>query len=476
MTSIRTTSPELLIELDRSRPRGLRAQVEDELRDAIRSGRLAPGTSLPSSRALAADLGVTRGVVVAAYDQLTAEGYLVAHQGSGTVVNANAHGAASRAPRRADRAPVAVDFRPGLPDLDLFPRSAWLRATRDALQAMPRDDLGYIDPRGLPQLRQALADYLARVRGVSADPERVVVCDGFGHGLSLVAGVLRTTGHDVVAVEDPGYDGARDALAFAGVRHCGVAVDDDGLVVDELRGTGARAVVLTPAHQNPTGAVMSPARRTAAVAWARDVDGYVIEDDYDAEYRYDRHPAGAIQGLDTDRVIYCGTTSKSLAPGLRLGWLVLPGELVEPIVAARRATDSATSSFLQATYAAFLSRGDLDRHLRRTRRIYRQRRDALIAALARWFPDAVPRGASAGLQLLVNLPSELDEQAFVALALQAGARAYPLGTYRASARPDLGPGLLLGYGALTPAASEEGARLLGETATRPEARATSAPA
>ncbi len=453
MSSIRTTSQEVLIELDRSRPRGLRAQVEDELRAAIRSGRLAAGTALPSSRALAADLGVTRGVVVAAYDQLISEGYLSARQGSGTVVNATVRRAAPSVATRRSAPPLAVDFRPGLPDLDLFPRSAWARATRAALQSTPRDDLGYIDSRGLPQLRQAVADYVGRVRGVSAEPDRVMICNGFGHGLSLVAGVLRAAGHDLIAVEDPGYDGASATLTFAGVRHRGTSVDE-----------GARVVMVTPAHQNPTGAVMSPARRTDAVAWARQVDGYVIEDDDDAEYRYDRHPTGAIQGLDPDRVIYCGTTSKSLAPGLRLGWLVLPDELVEPAMTDRRATDSATSSILQATYAAFLDSGDLDRHLRRTRRIYRQRRDALIAALARWFPDATPCGVSAGLQFLLRLPGHIDEEAFVARALGAGIDVQALGPYRTGRRDDHGPGILLGYGRLTPASAELGARVLGEVA------------
>lgn len=463
---MRTTSSEVLIQLDRSRPRGLRAQVEDELRDAIRSGRLPPGTALPSSRALAGDLGVTRGVVVAAYDQLVAEGYLASRHGSGTVVNETAQGAARRPPAPSDTVPVEVDFRPGLPDLDLFPRSAWLRATRAALQTLPRDDMGYTHPQGLLHARAAIVDYLARVRRVSADPDQVVICDGFGHGLSLVVTVLRARGHEVVAVEDPGYDGPRDVLAAAGLRHRGIAVDDDGIVVDALRRTAARAVVVTPAHQSPTGAVLSAERRTALVSWARDVDGYVIEDDYDAEYRYDRHPAGAVQGLDPDRVIYCGTTSKSLAPGLRLGWLVLPRALVEPVVAARRATDGSTSSVLQATYATFLANGDLDRHLRRTRRVYRQRRDALIAALARWVPDAIPCGASAGMTVLVRLPIGVDEQTVATLALQDGARVYPLEQWRAGRGSDRAPGLVLGYGQVSPSQIEHGARLLGDAVAR----------
>jgi GntR family transcriptional regulator/MocR family aminotransferase len=459
-----TTSPEILIELDRSRARGLRSQVEDELRDAIRSGRLTAGTALPSTRALAADLGVTRGVIVAAYDQLLAEGYLQSRPGSGTVVSASAEAGTIRHPARSDAADILVDFRPGLPDLDLFPRAAWMRAARAALQTMPSAQLGYIDSRGLPQLRAALVDYLARVRGVCTDPERVVVCNGFAHGFSLVTKALHETGRDVVGVEDPGHDGPREEIEWAGARFRAIAVDADGIVVDELRRSRVRAVVVTPAHQMPTGAVLSPERRSALVAWARDVDGYVIEDDYDAEYRYDRHPVGALQGVAPDRVIYCGTLSKSLAPGLRLGWLVLPHELVEPIIARRRATDSATASIAQATYAEFLTKGDLDRHLRRTRRIYRQRRDALVAALARWFPDATPSGIAAGLTVLVTLPPDLDEAVVAQRALSAGVRVYPLGGYRTKRVPGLLPGLVLGYGQLSIAKIEEGVRILAEAA------------
>jgi GntR family transcriptional regulator/MocR family aminotransferase len=461
-----TTSPEVLIVLDRSRQRGLRAQIEDQLKDAIRSGRLVPGAVLPSSRALATDLGITRGVVVAAYDQLMAEGYVSSRHGSGTVVRAAAnHGAGPRPPSAEGRR-VLVDFRPGLPDLDLFPRAAWQRAMRTATQTLPRDDLGYIDSRGLQHAREAIVDYLARVRGVCADAAQVVICNGFSHGFTVVAGVLRGCGHEGIAVEDPGYEGARDVLAELGMRHRAIPVDDNGIDVDALDRSRVRVAVVTPAHQNPTGAVLSAARRTELVAWARRVDGFVIEDDYDAEYRYDRHPAGAVQGLDPDRVIYCGTTSKSLAPGLRLGWLVVPERLVEPIVKARRPIDSATSSFTQAAYAEFLERGDLDRHLRRTRRVYRQRRDALINALAQWFPDAVPRGASAGLHVLVDLPNELDEETLAARALDDGVRVYPLRPYQVR-RSSTRPGLVLGYGALAPSTSEHGVRVLAAAAERP---------
>jgi GntR family transcriptional regulator / MocR family aminotransferase len=221
-------------------------------------------------------------------------------------------------------------------------------------------------------------------------------------------------------------------------------------------------VVLTPAHQFPTGAVLSAPRRTALAEWARDVDGYIVEDDYDAEYRYDRHPVGALQGVAPDRVIYSGTLSKSLAPGLRLGWLVLPAPLLEPIVAGREATDHATSSLVQSAGAVFLSNGDLDRHLRRTRRVYRRRRDALIAALARWMPDATPSGVAAGLHVLVTLPGLHDESEIVGRAHAAGVGVYPLSPFRTSGRFDEPPALVLGYGTLGPAELERGVRLLAD--------------
>jgi len=459
---MRTSSAEVLIQLDRSRHRGLRAQIEDEIREAIRSGRLIGGTLLPSTRALAADLGVTRGVVVAAYDQLLAEGYLAARPGSSTIVNATTarrHAADRRSPARS---PVVVDFQPGRPDLDLFPRSAWLRATRRALAVMPSNDLGYIDPRGLIQLREALADYLGRVRGVDADADQVVICNGFAHGLSLAVRALRDTGHEVIAIENPGYDDARRELEWLGVRRRAIDVDEQGIVVDQLRRSRCRAVVVTPAHHSPTGVVLSAARRSALAAWAHDADGYIIEDDYDAEYRYDRHPVGALQGVAPDRVIYSGTASKSLSPGVRLGWLVVPPPLLEPIVTGRQLVDHATSSITQATFAEFLTNGDLDRHLRRTRRIYRQRRDALIAALARWVPEATPSGIAAGLQLLATLPRHFDEAAVTDRARKAGVGVYPLSNYCAGRRHDRPPAFVLGYGPITPAQAEHGARLLAE--------------
>ena len=305
-----------------------------------------------------------------------------------------------------------------------------------------------------------MAEYLGRVRGVVAEPDQVVICNGFSHGLSLVARQLLEVGHTTIAVEDPGQDGPRDELTWLGIGHEAVAVDAEGIVVEQLRRSPARAALLTPAHQFPTGAVLAPFRRRAVVAWAHDVDGYVIEDDYDAEYRYDRHPVGAMQGLAPDRVIYSGTLSKSLAPGLRLGWLVLPPPLVAPIAANRTLIDRATSVAVQATFAEFLANGDLDRHLRRMRRVYRERRDVLIAALARWLPAARPSGIAAGLHVMVTLPPWVDEAALTERAASAGIRVYPLKPYRIAKPAGAASAILLGYANLTPTLIERGVQEL----------------
>jgi GntR family transcriptional regulator/MocR family aminotransferase len=400
---------------------------------------------------------VTRRVVVEAYDQLAAEGYVSARQGAGTVVNA--------VPRRAGAAPAAVagpplvvDFRPGRPDPALFPRTAWARATRAAFAGLGAAELDGADRRGLPALRTALAEYLGRVRGVDAHPDRIMVCSGFGHAVDLLIRVL--PGHRF-AVEEPGYPVPRNRLLRDGRRVDPVAVDGEGLVVDALRRTAARAVVVTPAHQSPTGVAMSPPRRTALVAWARDVDGYIVEDDFDAEFRYDRRPVGALQGLAPERVVYCGTTAKTLATGLRLGWAVLPAALVDDVVALRADTDGATSTILQATFAQLLRSGDLDRHLRRSRRVYRVRRDAVVAAVRRWLPQATVGGIAAGLNVVLDLPDGTDEQAVVARAAERGVGVYPRGWFAADPGGTR-PGLVLGYGTVPPEQAGRGVRVLGE--------------
>ena len=449
-------SPELFLAVDRAGPRGLRAQVEDGIRAAIRAGRLRPGARLPSTRALAVDLGVTRRVVVEAYDQLAAEGYVRSRQGSGTVVDAGPRRARDPVPTAPSGPAVRVDFRPGRPDHALFPRRAWLRATRAALADLGDVELTDTDRRGLPRLRTELADYLGRVRGVDAEPDRIVVCAGFGHAFDLLVRVLRGR---TVAVEDPGYPPARARLAAAEVPTEPVPVDAQGLVIERLRATAARVAVVTPAHQSPTGVALSPARRRELLGWARDVDGLVVEDDFDAEFRYDRRPVGALQGLAPEHVAYCGTTAKTLASGLRLGWTVLPDALVEPVCRVRAATDGATSTVLQATFAQFLRSGDLDRHLRRSRRVYRARRDAVVGAVRRWLPGAEVSGIAAGLNVVLRLPQETDEQAVVARAAELGVRVYPCAPFHVRAAQGEA-GLLLGYGAVPPPAAELGVRLL----------------
>jgi len=458
-----TSSPELLVELDRSRPRGLRSQIEQGLRDAIRAGRLRPDSRLPSTRALAADLRVTRGVVVAAYDQLAAEGYVTTRQGFGTVVNAIA--APTRTGRRTTtHNGVRYDFRPGAPDVRLFPHAAWARATRAAMKALSDVDLGYGDPCGLESLREALAEYLGRVRGVSCDPADVVVCNGFTHGLSLVARVLADSGCDEIAVEEPGQPRMWEQIEWAGARFRPIEVDDEGVRVDELAASPAGAILATPAHQYPTGVVLSAGRRVKLVDWAYTRSAYIIEDDYDAEYRYDRQPVGALQGVAPDRVIYAGSLSKSLAPALRLGWLVAPPRIRDDIVAGREMSDRFTTAMTQAAFAEFLGRGDLDRHLRRTRRIYRQRRDAVIGAVQDKFPGAYATGVSAGLHVVVKLPDGIDTAAFVTTAAREGILVYPLDHFRARPAHNEPPGLVMGYSRHSPHEIEDGIRRLAATA------------
>ncbi len=316
--------------------------------------------------------------MVAAYAQLAAEGFVTPAPGAGTVVNAIPRAHASVRPA-AEPETIRYDLRPGAPDMRLFPHAAWARAANGAMRSLPGADLGYGDPGGLDVLREALAEYLGRVRGVYCEPGDVMVCNGVSHGIGLVLRALAAQGQADVAVEDPGLPALREQIRRAGSTPVPVRVDNEGLRVADLAATAATAIIATPAHQYPTGVVLGPDRRRLLVDWARGASGYVIEDDYDAEYRYDRQPVGALQGVAPDRVIYCGSASKSLAPGLRLGWLVVPSELRAEIVAVRAATDRFTNVITQAAFAEFLRRGDLDRHLRRTRRCYRQRRDALDA-------------------------------------------------------------------------------------------------
>jgi GntR family transcriptional regulator/MocR family aminotransferase len=448
MAAVDHFAPDLLVHLDRGAGTGLRAQIERQLRSAVREGRLHPGTRLPSSRALASRLGVARGVVVEAYAQLAAEGWVTSRQGSGTRV------APTAAPPQPDPDPwpfeaaFPYDFALGVPDLAAFPRAAWLSSMRRVLREMPDARLSHPDPRGAPALRTALAAYLGRVRGVATTADRIVVTTGFWQALGLVCSTLAARGATRLAMEDPSFVYHRHVVRRAGLEPVPVPVDDAGLRTDLLAATGADAVLVTPAHQSPTGVVMAPGRRAALLAWAHEHDTLIIEDDYDAEHRYDRDPVGALQGLAPERVVYGGTASKTLAPALRLGWVALPASIARAVAAEKGLADGGSPVLEQLVLADLIERGDLDRHLRRTRAAHRRRRDALADALAEHLPQARLTGIAAGLHAAVQLPAGTDERAVVAAAARRGVRAEPLGTHRFEDR-GAPPALLLGYGAMT---------------------------
>jgi len=420
----------------------VRAGLEAALREAVQTGRLAPGTRLPSSRTLAADLGIARNTVADAYGQLVAEGWLTAQQGSGTRVAA-AVAAALPPPQSSPEARrLRFDLRPGSPDLSAFPRAQWLTAARRALTSAPRHALGYGDPRGRPELRAALAAYLARARGVRAEVDRIVVCSGFTQGLALLCQVLRDRGDSAVAVEEYGRPGTCDALAFAGLTPVMLAIDDGGAVLE--RTSDVQAMLLTPAHQFPVGSVLSPRRRADAARWARQSGSLIIEDDYDGEFRYDRQPVGALQALAPEHVVYAGTASKSLAPGLRLGWLVLPAHLVDAVADAKASADAQTSSFEQLTLAEFITSGGYDRHIRRSRLTYRRRRDQLVASLAHAAPDVHVTGIAAGLHAVAELPGGQPEDEAISRASAKGLAIDGLGRFALRCHTRR-PALVIGY-------------------------------
>ncbi|WP_373301969.1 aminotransferase class I/II-fold pyridoxal phosphate-dependent enzyme [Streptomyces eurythermus] len=354
-------------------------------------------------------------------------------------------------------APAVVDFTPGRPDLTVFPRAAWLRAERAVLAESAADHLGYGDPRGAPRLRRAVADWLARMRGVRVDPESVLIVAGTAQALTLLHPVLRADGVDAVAVEDPGSLGARQHLANGGLATPPVPVDEDGVRVDALWATGARAVLLTPAHQFPTGVVTSGERRRQLLEWAR-AGGLILEDDYDAEHRYDRPPVPALRALLADRVCYLGSASKLLAPALRIGWLVAPARYRSALVDAKRFNDLGNAVLPQLVLARLMESGELERHLRLARGRHRRRRDAMITALAGQLPGAVVHGAAAGLHLTVTYPGNVPDTEFAAAALAHGVKCHPLSWHRQSSGP---PGLVLGYASGSPGVIADGVARLG---------------
>jgi GntR family transcriptional regulator / MocR family aminotransferase len=443
--------PELLVQLDRGGSQPLRAQLEGGLREAIRTGRISGGERLPSSRELARELGVSRGLVQECYGQLLSEGYLTSQVGSATRVAVGAHQLAPDTVRHGAPAPrLIADFRAGVPDLASFPRGDWVWATREACGRVATADLDYGDPAGSSELRDVLAGYLRRVRAAAAQPERVIVCSGFAQGLGLVLRALVRAGVRCVAFEDPGYgspdtDETVQSAQAAGLRVVYVPVDELGIDVAALAASGAGVAVVTPAHQSPTGVVLAPGRRHALVEWATRNGAFIVEDDYDSEFRYDREPIGVLQGLAPDRVVTIGTASKALAPAVRLGWVLAPRSLTGAVAAEKLLSDRGSSTLDQLTLAALIRSGRYDRHLRRMRAIYARRRTQLIAALARHAPGIRLTGLAAGFHAVAHLPPSADEYAVVAVARERLVGLYGMGPHRAT-QTAAAPQLVLGFG------------------------------
>ncbi|MGX1909176.1 MocR-like pyridoxine biosynthesis transcription factor PdxR [Streptomyces phaeochromogenes] len=449
------------LHLELSGPGGRRAALIRALREAVRSGRLAPGIRLPPYRSLAADLGVARNTVADAYAELVAEGWLTARQGSGTLVAERAEplGANTRVPKKAPpraRGP-RHDLRQGTPDASSFPRAAWLASYRRALREAPNEAFGPGDPAGRIELRVALTEYLARARGVRTEPGRIVICSGFAHALRLL---FPTALRGPLAVESYGLAFHRELLTAAGVRTVPLPLDEDGARVDRLG--RERAVLLTPAHQFPTGGPLHPARRAAVIDWARARGGVILEDDYDGEFRYDRKPVGAVQSLDPERVVHIGSVSKSLSPALRLGWMVLPERYVDGVLEVKGEREAWASVLDQLTLADFVASGSYDRHVRRMRQRYRRRRDRLVDALAVHAPHVEVTGIAAGLHAVLRLPPG-SEQSAVKAAVWQGLALDGLAEFRhpefrhpedAMSAPD---GLVVGYA--TPSEHAYGAAL-----------------
>ncbi|MEZ0448298.1 PLP-dependent aminotransferase family protein [Cellulomonas sp. ICMP 17802] len=441
-----SSPPELLIRLDRDARSPLRDQLEGAVRDAIRDGRLAPGERLPSSRALAAQLGVARGVVTECYAQLHAEGYLRSQRGAATWV-ADAGAASAEVVARPAPAvgPWQVDLRPGIPDLDSFPRVEWARCLRQVLREAPNAVLGYAGAEGVPELREVLAAYLSRVRSARAAPEHLVVTAGFAQGLQLVLQALAARGLTTLAVEDPGDRDSHALAADLGLRVLPVPVDRDGIDVEALASTSAGAVLVTPAHQSPTGVLLGAERRRELAQWARSRGATILEDDYDAEFRYDDQPVGALQGLAPDHVVLLGSVSKSLAPAVRLGWALCPPDLAPDVAGRRERADRGSPVLDQLALARLVRDGRYDRHLRRMRARYAARRRVLVDALHDHVPGVEVSGLAAGFHLVVTLPTARGEQEIVDAAAARSVGLHAMGRYRA-ADGDGTARLVLGFG------------------------------
>lgn len=457
-----------------------------QLRQAINDGRLATGARLPASRVLADELGVSRGVVTEAYRRLGESGQVVTRGRGGTVVAAtpapdktkpdDETGATALLPdaifqrpfgnltfEKLRSAPARIDLSPGVPDLAAFPRSAWLRTERRVLDSLAPADFGYAPAAGTTAFRLAVSRWLARNRGVLVEPEQVIAVAGVAQALALLAKVLRAGGSHVVAVEDPSSLGVREQLRANGIDAMPIPIDDKGLLVDKLRRSPARVVHLTPAHQFPMGVVLDGDRRRDLARWAFDNDGLVIEDDYDAEHRYDRPPVPALRSMLPDHVCYASSVSKLLAPALRIGWLVVPARMHDAVVAAKRDNDLGNAGLPQLTLAALMESGDLERHLRLLRQRHRRRRDAMVDALREHIPTARVHGAAAGLHLTVTFDKPIDDVEVARVALSRGVKTQPLSMHRLS--PGEG-GLVLGYAARSTCEIAEGVAIIAQAVSR----------
>jgi GntR family transcriptional regulator/MocR family aminotransferase len=471
-----TRRGELLVEVSRAGGEPVRAQLRRQLIRAMDTGRLLPGDRLPPSRHLAADLRVARGTVVEVYDQLQHEGYLETRRGSGTLVAERTNGHTPVAGPPTTWVPTVpaeallLDLRPGAPDLAAFPRAAWSAATSHVLRTLPDQELGYVPPWGAAALRTQLAGHLSRTRLTAAGPEDVVVTSGVTQALTLTCRVLTDLGHRALAVEDPSNAIQRRVLGRHVPAVLDVPVDEEGLDVGALERSGARAVLVTPAHQHPTGVALSPRRRAALVAWADRVGGWIVEDDYDAEFQFGRLASPSLQGAAPHRVVHVGSVSKTLAPGLRLGWLLAPPALRAALVGVKRDDDFGTSVLTQHALARLLATGTYDRHLRRLRLRYRGQRRALVAALALHLPGWQVQGAAAGLHLCALVPADVDEVAVVDAAAERGLLVLDLGRLRSAPGP---PGLVLGFARMRERQADVAVRRLRDAvaaaATRPAA-------
>ena len=452
---------DLLLRLDRSRRAPVSRQLEEQMRGAIRSGALVADEQLPSTRVLAEDLGVSRGVILRVYGQLAAEGYICLRQGAAPTVRAGGLDTRTLPPRNGGG--VVYDLRPHLPDVASFPRQPWLRAVRESLAQARVADLGYSDPAGLWDLRVAVANYLSRTRGVAAHPAQTLITAGSTHSISLLSRVLARRGDRRMAFENPSHRLLRAVAAMGGQTVVRAAIDEAGVHPDTI--DRAESLVVSPAHQFPTGVVLAPQRRTALVDWAQQGDILILEDDYSAEFRYDGAPTGALQSLAPDHVVYLGSTGKTFAPALRLGWMVLPEALVDDVSRELAYNMLHVSGLDQLAFARFLQCGDFDRHLRRMRQVYGARRNFITGLLAEFLPDHEVRGIAGGLHVVLGMPSH-SAAASVRLEAQVlgiGIDSIDQHSFADSAGP---AGLVIGYGALPEPTLEQALRRLVEVIRR----------